>query len=154
MGHRSIFVRIIVGPEVAKDGKVVPITEILRGMFIAESLSTSVTTRYYTNLLYQHFYDYHRRNASNNISCKHENALNFIVKIFVVILFLRMVHFLNITIEHGFQCINVCQSPKEMLKTEAVGRGFQHIPRDLANGLGLQNLPRDLANVNALENNV
>ena len=31
--------------------------------------------------------------------------------------------------------------PKEMLKTEAVGRGFQH-------------LPRDLANVNVLENNV
>lgn len=80
MGHRSIFVRIIVGPTVAKDGKVVPITEILRGMFIAESLSTSVTTHYYTNLLYQHFYDYHRRNASNNISCKHENALNVIVK--------------------------------------------------------------------------
>ena len=65
-----------------------------------------------------------------------------------------MIHFLNITVEHGFQCINVCQRPREMLKTEAVGRGFQHIPRDLANGLGLQNLPRDLANVNALENNV
>ena len=32
-------------------------------------------------------------------------------------------------------------SPREMLKTEAVGRGFQH-------------LPRDLANVNVLENNV
>ena len=47
----------------------------------------------------------------------------------------------NIGIKHGFPCINVCQVPREMLKTEAVGRGFQH-------------LPRDLANVNVLENNV
>ena len=47
----------------------------------------------------------------------------------------------NIGIKHGFPCINVCQVPREMLKTEAVGRGFQH-------------LPRDLANVNVLENHV
>ena len=47
----------------------------------------------------------------------------------------------NIGIKHGFPCINVCQVPREMLKTEAVGRVFQH-------------LPRDLANVNVLENNV
>ena len=47
----------------------------------------------------------------------------------------------NIGIKHDFPCINVCQVPREMLKTEAEGRGFQH-------------LPRDLANVNALENNV
>ena len=47
----------------------------------------------------------------------------------------------NIGIKHGFPCINVCQVPREMLKIEAVGRGFQH-------------LPRDLANVNVLENNV
>ena len=47
----------------------------------------------------------------------------------------------NIGIKHGFSCINVCQVPREMLKTEAEGRGFQQ-------------LPRDLANVNALENNV
>ena len=47
----------------------------------------------------------------------------------------------NIGIKHGFPCINVCQVPREMLKTEAVGRGFQH-------------LPRDLANVNVLEKNV
>ena len=46
-----------------------------------------------------------------------------------------------IGIKHGFPCINVCQVPREMLKTEAVGRGFQH-------------LPRDLANVNVLESNV
>ena len=44
-------------------------------------------------------------------------------------------------IEHGFSCINVCQVPREVLKTEAEGRGFQH-------------LPRDLANVNVLENHV
>ena len=47
----------------------------------------------------------------------------------------------NIGIKHGFPCIKVCQVPREMLKTEAEGRGFQH-------------LPRDLANVNVLENNV
>ena len=47
----------------------------------------------------------------------------------------------NIGIKHGFSCINVCQVPREMLKTEAEGRDFQR-------------LPRDLANVNALENNV
>ena len=47
----------------------------------------------------------------------------------------------NIGIKHGFSCINVCQVPREMLKTEAEGRGFQQ-------------LPRDLANVNALDNNV
>ena len=46
-----------------------------------------------------------------------------------------------IGIKHGFSCINVCQVPREVLKTEAEGRGFQH-------------LPRDLANVNVLENNV
>ena len=47
----------------------------------------------------------------------------------------------NIGIKHGFPCINICQVPREMLQTEAEGRGFQH-------------LPRDLANVNVLENNV
>ena len=47
----------------------------------------------------------------------------------------------NIGIKHGFSCINVCQVPREMLKIEAEGRGFQQ-------------LPRDLANFNALENNV
>ena len=38
-----------------------------------------------------------------------------------------------IGIKHGFSCINVCQVPREVLKTEAEGRGFQHLPRDLAN---------------------
>ena len=47
----------------------------------------------------------------------------------------------NIGTKHGFPCMNVFQVPREMLKTEAVGRGFQH-------------LSRDLANVNVLENNV
>ena len=49
--------------------------------------------------------------------------------------------FCMIGIKHGFSCINVCQVPRGMLKTEAEGRGFQQ-------------LPKDLANVNALENNV
>ena len=48
----------------------------------------------------------------------------------------------NIGIKHCFQCINVCQVPRELLKTEA------------EEGLGFQQLWRDLANVNALENNV
>ena len=46
-----------------------------------------------------------------------------------------------IAIEHGFSCINILQVPWEVLKTEAEGRGFQY-------------LPRDLANVNALKNHV
>ena len=32
-----------------------------------------------------------------------------------------------------FQCINIRQLPKEVLKTAASGLGFQHLPRDLAN---------------------
>ena len=46
-----------------------------------------------------------------------------------------------IGIKHGFSCINIRQIPWEVLKTKAEGRGFQH-------------LPRDLANVNVLKNNV
>ena len=38
-----------------------------------------------------------------------------------------------IGIKHGFPCINIRQIPWEVLKTEAEGRGFQHLPRDLAN---------------------
>ena len=36
-------------------------------------------------------------------------------------------------IKHGFLCINICKVPKELLKTESQGRGFQQPPRDLAN---------------------
>ena len=32
-----------------------------------------------------------------------------------------------------FQYINICQVPREMLKTSAYGLGFQHLPRDVAN---------------------
>ena len=32
-----------------------------------------------------------------------------------------------------FQCINIRQVPKEVLKTATSGLGFQHLPRDLAN---------------------
>ena len=38
----------------------------------------------------------------------------------------------NIGIKHGFSCINIRQASWEVLKTEAEGRGFQHLPRDLA----------------------
>ena len=33
-----------------------------------------------------------------------------------------------------FQCINVRQVPREVLKTAAFCLGFQHLPWDLANG--------------------
>ena len=46
-----------------------------------------------------------------------------------------------IGIKHGFSCINIRQVPREVLKTEAGGRSFPH-------------LPRDMANVNALKNHV
>ena len=42
-------------------------------------------------------------------------------------------------IKHGFSCINIRQVPWEVLKTEAEGRGFQHLPRDLANVNALKN---------------
>ena len=32
-----------------------------------------------------------------------------------------------------FKCINIRQVPQEVLKIEAEGIGFQHLPRDLAN---------------------
>ena len=32
-----------------------------------------------------------------------------------------------------FQCINIRQVLREVLKTAASGLGFQHLPRDLAN---------------------
>ena len=38
-----------------------------------------------------------------------------------------------IGIKHGFSCINIRQVPWEVLKTEAEGLGFQHLPRDQAN---------------------
>ena len=38
-----------------------------------------------------------------------------------------------IGIKHGYSCINIRQVPWEVLKTEAEGRGFQYLPRDLAN---------------------
>ena len=45
----------------------------------------------------------------------------------------------NLGFKHGFSCINIRQVRWEVLKTEAEGRGFQHLPRDLANVNALQN---------------
>ena len=45
----------------------------------------------------------------------------------------------NIGIKHGFSCINIRQVPWEVLKTEARGHGFQHLPRDLGNVNVLKN---------------
>ena len=50
----------------------------------------------------------------------------------------------NKGIKHGFSCINIHQVPREVLKTEAKGRGFQHLPRDLANANALKNYVRSL----------
>ena len=50
----------------------------------------------------------------------------------------------NIGIKHGFSCINICQVPREVLKTETGGRGFQHLPGDLANVNALKNYARSL----------
>ena len=47
--------------------------------------------------------------------------------------------FIYTGIKHGFSCINIRQIPWEVLKTEAEGRGFQHLPRDLANVNALKN---------------
>ena len=47
----------------------------------------------------------------------------------------------NLGIQHGFSCINIRQVPREVLKTEARGCGFQH-------------LAWDLVYVNALKNHV
>ena len=38
-----------------------------------------------------------------------------------------------IGIKHDFPFINICKVPREVLKTEGEVRGFQHLPRDLAN---------------------
>ena len=51
---------------------------------------------------------------------------------------------INVEIKHGFSCINIRQIPREVLKTEAGGRGFQHLPRDLANVNALKNHVRSL----------
>ena len=54
-------------------------------------------------------------------------------------------HNVNIIgIKHGFLCINICQVPWKVLKTEAEGRGFQHLPRDLADVNALKNHVRSL----------
>ena len=50
----------------------------------------------------------------------------------------------NIGIKHCFSCINIRQAPWEVLKTEAEGRSFQHLPRDLANVNALKNYVRSL----------
>ena len=57
---------------------------------------------------------------------------------------LSFFHCDNIGIKHGFSCINICHVPWEVLKTVARGRGFQHLPRDLANGNALKNHVRSL----------
>ena len=57
---------------------------------------------------------------------------------------LLSIHTFYIGIKHGFSCIDIRQVPWEVLKTEAEGRGFQHLPRDLANVNALKNHVRSL----------
>ena len=54
------------------------------------------------------------------------------------------IYLYNIEIKPGFSYINIRQVPWEVLKTEAGGRGFQHLPRDLANVNALTNHVRSL----------
>ena len=54
------------------------------------------------------------------------------------------IKYYTIGIKHGFSCINICQVPWEVLKTEAKGLGFQHLPRDLVNVNTLKNHVRSL----------
>ena len=53
-------------------------------------------------------------------------------------------NFCSIGIKQGFSCINIRQVPREVLKTEAGGRGFQHLPKNLANVSALKNHVRSL----------
>ena len=52
--------------------------------------------------------------------------------------------YVTIGIKHGFSCINIRQVPWEVLKTEAEGRGFRHLPRDMANVNAMKNHVRSL----------
>ena len=64
---------------------------------------------------------------------------------FAVCIFICMAQpFIYIGITHGFSCFNNRQVPWEVLKTEAEDRGFQHLPRDLANVNALKNHVRSL----------
>ena len=53
-------------------------------------------------------------------------------------------YLVKIGIKHGFSCINIRQVPKEASTTEAGGRGFQHLPRDLVNVNALTTHARSL----------
>ena len=62
----------------------------------------------------------------------------------LVYLIMGKTKYSNIGIQHGFSCINIRQVPWEVLKTEAEGGCFQHLPRDLANVNALKNHVRSL----------
>ena len=65
-------------------------------------------------------------------------------RIAVVYLYIFYVICMYIRIKHVFSCINIRQVPWEVVKTEAEGRGFQHLPRNLANVNALKNHIRSL----------
>ena len=72
--------------------------------------------------------------------CSHETYVNELGLELVTLGSLCLI----IGIKHGFSCINIRQVPWEVLKTEAEGCGFQHLPRDLANVNALKNHVRSL----------
>ena len=77
--------------------------------------------------------------------CPWKQRTHTTTKIGVSILFRRhMWRPYIIGIKHCFSYIIIHQVPWEVLKTEAEGRGFQHLPRDLANVNALKNHVRSL----------
>ena len=59
----------------------------------------------------------------------------------LVVFFCRSISYRD---KHSFLSINIRQVPWEVLKTEAEGRGFQHLPRNLANVNALKKHVRSL----------
>ena len=64
-------------------------------------------------------------------------SLHYLLKQFY--LNICVISVFDMGIKHGFSYTNIRQVPWEVLKTEAKGRGFQHLPRDLANVNALKN---------------
>ena len=84
------------------------------------------------------------KNKKNIINLSSAEFAHRVVMVMHVQHKIRNIHIINIGIKHGFSCINIRQVPWEVLKTEAEGRGFQHLPRDLANVNALKNHLRSL----------
>ena len=87
----------------------------------------------------------------SNLSCLYSDlSFGFCLLVDLVLLWVffhkctKLKTVIYIGIKHGFSYINIRQVSWEVLKTEAEGRGFQHLPRDLANVNTLKNHVRSL----------